>query len=918
MRRAAIQTPTFELPLGTRYHAGSLMLLAPGNRLGVYEVLSPLGAGGMGEVYRARDTKLNRDVAIKVLPELFALDAERLARFTREAQTLAALNHPNIAHIHGLDESGAVRALVMELVDGDDLSTIIARGPLPLADALAIVRQLADGLEAAHELGIVHRDLKPANVKVRADGTVKVLDFGLAKALGPLGNEGSSATADAMHSPTLTAGTEMGVILGTASYMAPEQARGRAVDKRADIWAFGVVLYEMLTGGHPFTGQTISDTLAAVLTRDVDLAALPEATPPAVRELVERCLQKDPRQRLRDIGDARLQIDRALHGKPGASSSSIQAPAAHARRRAWSPWLIAPIVGIAAAGAAWVGKPTPQATSQPLLRLSIALPPGQQVTTVPAISRDGNMIAYAAGRTPATSQLYLRALDDFMPRAVASSAEAQNPFFSPDGRSVAYFAGGKLRRAAVTGGAAIDITPSATSWGGTWTDDGRIVYVSGLNAGLWSVPAEGGLPEQLTKPDGAAAGYAHVFPQQLPGTPGNNDVLFAFWGQTFYMARLSMRTRTWGEITPSARTAVVATATAATGIYAASGHVIVNDGAGGVRAAPWRPTVTTAVNPETVVLENIYWSLGTERPWIDVSDSGAAVYVPGNPSNRHVVWVDRRSQVTQLSGEPEQVHQATVSRDGRRVAYSGKSAQWVVDLATGARTRIVSDVRTWHGGWLPGDNRVVVSSNKGGDWDLYTVSANAGGELTPLLTTPFAQHPQDVAQDGSVIYLERHPLSGSDLWVLRADGQPSPLVATPFNESSARVSADGRYVAYASDESGRNDVYAIPLSGGGDRVRVSVDGGTGPVWSRDGRELFYRNGDDLISVRVTSNTPALVFGERRRLIDLSPFDAGYFHEFDVSADGQQFLLIRSEPSSRPVRLDVIVNWFDELMKKVRQ
>ena len=884
------------------------MFLAPGNRLGVYEVLSPLGAGGMGEVYRARDTKLNREVAIKVLPELFALDPERLVRFTREAQTLAALNHPNIAHIHGLDESGAVRALVMELVNGDDLSTIIARGPLPLADALAIARQIVDALEAAHEQGIVHRDLKPANIKVRADGTVKVLDFGLAKALGPLGNEGSSAAADAMNSPTLTVrATQMGVILGTAAYMAPEQAKAKAVDKRADVWAFGVVLYEMLTGRGLFIAETIPETLAHVMTREADLTTLPAGTPERVRRLIARCLVKDPKHRLRDIGDARLMLDEKDELPP------VAAPAA--RRRAWIPWLVAAVVGIAAAAAAWASKPTPQGTSTPLLRLSIALPPGHQVTTVPAISPDGNIIAYAAGRTPATSQLYLRALDDFVPRAVASSAEAQNPFFSPDGRSVAYFAGGKLRRAAVTGGAAIDITPSATSWGGTWTDDGRIVYVSSLNGGLWRVPAEGGLPEQLTKPDGGAAGYAHVFPRRLPGT---DDVLFAFWGQTFYMARLSMRTRTWEEITPSARTAVVATATAATGIYAASGHVIVNDGAGGVRAAPWRTTVTTTVNPEAVVLENIYWSLGTERPWIDVSDSGAAVYVPGNPSNRHVVWVDRQGQVTQLSSEAEQINQATVSRDGRRVTYSAKSAQWVVDLATGARTRIVSDLRTWHGGSLPGDNRVVVSSNKDGDWDLYTVSSSAGGGLTPLLKKPFAQHPQDVAPDGSVIYLERHPLSGSDLWVLAPDGRASPLVATPFNESSARVSADGRYVAYASDESGRNEVYAIPLSGGGERVTVSVDGGTGPVWSRNGQELFYRNRDDLLSVRVTGTTPALVLGGRRKVIDLSPFDAGYFHEFDVSADGQQFLVIRSDPSSRPVRLDVIVNWFDELIKKVPQ
>ena len=349
------------------------MLLAPGTQLGVYQFLSLLGAGGMGEVYRARDTRLNRDVAIKILPELFARDVERFARFTREAQTLASLNHPNIAQVHGLEESGSIRALVMELVSGDDLSAIVARGPLPVADALAIARQIADALEAAHEQGIVHRDLKPANIKVRADGTVKVLDFGLAKAV----TAGAVSGADVLNSPTLSVhATQAGAIVGTAAYMPPEQARGKPVDRRADVWAFGVVLYEMLTGGHPFVGQTISDTLAAILTRDVDLAALPAATPVAVRDLIESCLQKDPRQRLRDIGDARLQIDRALAGRSGASASGVQAAAAP--RRAWTPWIVAPLVGIAAAAAGWMARPAPPSAAGPPIRLSIALPPGNR------------------------------------------------------------------------------------------------------------------------------------------------------------------------------------------------------------------------------------------------------------------------------------------------------------------------------------------------------------------------------------------------------------------------------------------------------------------------------------------------------------------------------------------------------------
>ena len=877
------------------------MSLAAGRRFGSYEIVSLLGAGGMGEVYRARDSQLNRDVAVKVLPALFAQDADRLARFTREAQALAALNHPNIAQVYGLegDGSAAMRGLVMELVQGEDLSVLIERGPIPLAEALPIARQIADALEAAHEQGIIHRDLKPANVKVRADGTVKVLDFGLAKAMDPAG----SSHADARMSPTLTArATQMGTIIGTAAYMAPEQAKAKAVDKRADIWAFGIVLYEMLTGRRAFDGDDISTTLAAVLMKEPEWTALPAGTPPGIRTLVEKCLVKDPRQRLRDMGDARLQIEDALAGRTGSLPAATGPAALPAVTRGRSGWQVAAAmaaVAVVAAGAAWLAKPS--SAVAPILRLSIALPAGDQVTSAPAISPDGRMVAYTAGRTPATSQLYLRPLDDFSARAVASGAGSQYPFFSPDGRDVAFFAAGKLRRASVSGGAALDIASSPTPWGGAWDSDGRVVFTTGLGSGLWRVPADGGRPEQLTKPDGADGGYAHVFPQRLPGT---RDLLFAFWGKHFFTARLSSETGTWREVTSPAR------AFAGVHLYTASGHLLTNDGAGGVMAGRWDPSTTAPVTPQTPVLEDVNWALSTERAWLDVSDNGTAVYVPGNPGDRQLVWVDRQGVATTLPGDADLLYQATLSPDGRRVVYGSMKSQWVMDLATGTRTRVVGDARSWHGGWLPGSDRLVVSSNKDGDWDLYTVSAG-GGELKPLLKKPFAQHVQAVAPDGTIVYLERQPLTGSDLWTLKPDGTAAPLVVSQFNESSASVSPDGRFIAYVSDESGRNDVYVIPASGQGNRVVVSIDGGTGPVWSRDGRELFYRRDDDLLTVQVRT-TGALVLGERRRLLDLSRYDSGYFHEFDVSPDGQRFLLIRTESHSRPTRLDIVVNWFDQL------
>jgi hypothetical protein len=558
------------------------------------------------------------------------------------------------------------------------------------------------------------------------------------------------------------------------------------------------------------------------------------------------------------------------------------------------------VVAFAAAAAAWFAKPSAPA---PTLRLSIALPPGERVTTAPAISPDGQTIAYAAGRSASTSRLYFRRLDATATRAVDSSGNASYPFFSPDGKFIAFFAEGKLWRAPVAGGTATSIATAPRAWGGTWCADGRIVYVPGLNAGLWRVPADGGKAQQLTKPDDADKGYAHVFPQALPG----GDVLFTFWGRTFYAAVLSPDTGIWRPATPEGTASRAAT-------YVASGHLLIGDAAANLRAAAWTPADTAPKRPDAVVLDHVNWIPGTERSWVAVSATGTAVSVPGNPDSRHLAWIDRQGQITQLPGEPEQITHASLSRDGRRVVYNGRDSQWVRDLVTGTKTRILSDLRSWSGGWLPGDERIVISSNKTGDWDLYTIRAS-GGEMTPLLARPRTQHPLAVAPDGSILFIDNSIATGNDILVLSPDGKVSPLVVTPFLESSANVSPDGRYVAYVSDQSGRNDVYAVPFSGQGERVMVSVDGGTGPVWSRDGRELFYRAADDLMSVQVRSTSP-LVLGDRRKLLDVSAFDPMYFHDFDVSPDGQRFLFIRAEPDARPTRIDVIVNWFPELARLV--
>jgi serine/threonine-protein kinase len=881
--------------------------IASGTRLGAYEVIALLGAGGMGQVYRARDTKLNRHVAIKVLPQDVGRDPDRLARFTREAQTLAALNHPNIAHIHGLEEFDGVVALIMELVEGDDLSVLIGRGAMPIAEALPIARQIAEALEAAHEEGFIHRDLKPANVKVRTDGTVKLLDFGLAKALSqedPKSISGTLANSPTIASPAMTA---MGVILGTAAYMAPEQARGKGIDRRVDIWAFGVVFYEMLTGVRLFEGESVAETLGLIFSREPDLDRLPAGTPPGIRRIIGRCLVKDPRQRLRDAGDARLLIDDALEGRGDANSSAaalpapVSAPAVAPRRdRIVEISLVIAVLALAAAAGGWYARPS---SAPAPMRLSIALPPGDQVTAPPAISPDGQLVAYVAGKTPNSAQLYIRSLNDFAPHAVANSNGAEYPFFSPDGRSIGFFAGGRLRRSSSTAGAGtMDVAHAPTPWGAAWFPDDTIVYVPSLGAGLWRVKAEGGTPEQLTKPDGAAAGYGHVLPQRLMGT---DDILFGFWGQTFYAAVLSAKTKTWRQVSTDGR--------AFSGVaYAPAGALLNIDELGNVTVARWTPSMTDRVTPDIPTFKNVNWALATMRPWAAVSESGTAVYVPGSPNDRRIAWVDRQGRAELLPGDATSLHQVLLSRDGTRVLIGATNDQWVLDLKTGARTRILSDTRSWSGAWMPGDKTIAFSSNKDGDWDLYTISVD-GGDATRLLKRPFAQHVEAVAPDGTIIFMERQPATGNDLLTLSPDGRVTPLVVTPFNEESASISPDGRYVAYASDDSGRYEVYAIPASGKGTRVTVSLDGGTGPVWSRDGRQLFYRAGDELVSVQVTL-TPALQLGTRQTLLDLSAYDSGYLHEFDVSPDGQRFLLIRTAPESRPTRLDLVLNWSEELRK----
>jgi serine/threonine protein kinase/Tol biopolymer transport system component len=871
--------------------------------LGAYTIVAKVGEGGMGEVYRATDARLGRDVAIKILPDIFAQDVDRLARFDREARTLASLNHPNIAHIHGLEErppsaeAPALRALVMEFVEGDDLSALIRRGPIVPSDAFAIARQIAAALEAAHDQGIIHRDLKPANVKVRADGTVKVLDFGLAKAIDPPGAHGA---ADPSNSPTLTGhATQLGVVLGTAAYMAPEQARGKPVDKRADVWAFGAVLFEMLTGARAFAGETATDTLAAIVRAEPDWSLLPSGLSPALIVFLKRCLEKDPRRRVPDIATMRMALEGAFDGaSPPVEGRGWRSPLV------WVPTIVA--TASLAALAALSLRSGPSVVQQPSARLTIPLPGGAEITSYPAITRDGKTIAYVARQGSQPAQLYLRDLDSFDARVVAGSRGAHQPFFSPDGKWVAFFAQGALQKVEVAGGAPIRLEEATYPFGGTWTADNSIIYVASLNSGLLLIPAEGGPPKQISKPDGASNGYAHVFPQVLPG---RRSVLFTFWGRQKGAAVLSLETGEWKM--------VLATPSFAAAMYDASspgqGRLLVVDDAAGIRAAPFDPAHPAPTTADALVLDNVYSQLETEgQGWLAVSDNGTAVYAAGNPAKTSLVWMGQDGTITSPLGAEDVYREVSISPDGTRAVVRKNLDLWVQDLDRGTSSPLTSgDNSNILPVWSRDGQRIVFASNRGGDWDIYTAPADGSRPAEVLLKRPADQFPYAFAPDGTLLYTEITATGGRDLWTLAPDGKPSPLRVTRFNEYAAQFSPEAggpHFIAYTSDESGRPEIYVQSYPAGERRVLVSTGGGVRPIWAPDGRELYFLTGDNTL-VAVAMKTDG-TFGPPRTITEARDFFIDdRFESYSVSRDGKRLLMIRRDEGSAPRQLNVILNWF---------
>jgi Tol biopolymer transport system component len=885
------------------------MPLNPGVRLGPYEIVAPLGAGGMGEVYRATDSNLKRPVAIKVLPSSVALDADRLARFQREAEVLAALNHPNIAAIYGLERTVELTALVMELVEGEDLSAQIARAPIPLTDALHIAKQIADAVEAAHEQGIIHRDLKPQNIKVRADGTVKVLDFGLAKAMDPTV---SSAAAEAMNSPTLTnRATQMGVILGTAAYMAPEQAKGKPVDKRADIWAFGVVLHEMLTGERLFTADTVPETLALVMTQPIDLGSLPPSTPRRVRDLIARCLEKDPKKRLRDIGEARIRLEEVINRtaedptSPAAAGTAAAPAASRTRQRiAWGAAVGGALLAVAAGTWALLPRPAPLET-----RLDVTTPSTTDTISF-AISPDGRQLVFVASDTNGRPQLWLRPLDRAAPQPLTGTEGATFPFWSPDSRSVAFFTGSTLKRLELGGGLPQAIASSAYGGrGGTWSTEGGIL-IGQTNGSLLHVSPNGGTPETVTK---LATGQAsHRWPQFLPG---GRRFLFCSPVAMGAPGGLYLGTLDSTDVKKIADVDTGVQFLAPDWLFFLRQDVLVAqhvDLARGELIAGFK-SVADHVTANPALMVGAF----------SVSQNGSIVYRTGKGLESQFTWFDRSGKIVGAIGaaDPNGLLQPMLSPVDRRVVgyrtIQGNTDLWLFDA--GRMTPLTFDAgREIYPVWSPDGSRITFSKDLNGSLSLYQKSAQGGSEEELLLTAPpdSSLAPFAWSPDGRfLIYGDRNPVTGSDLWVLPRDGkrQPSVFVNSKFDERQAQFSPDGKWVAYASDASKQFEVYLRPFPASGGQHTVSTAGGISPRWRRDGAELYYIAADGqlmAVSVTTTGKTPELgapVALFSPRIVSGGTLPIGVAWQYDVAPDGRFLInVIVGDAVTAPIT--VIQNW----------
>ena len=909
------------------------MSLAPGARIGAYDIAALIGAGGMGEVYRARDTRLGRDVAIKILPDAFAADADRVLRFQREAQVLASLNHPNIAHIYGIEDASAgVRALVLELVDGPTLADRIAAAPrgIPIEDALPIARQIATALEAAHENGVVHRDLKPANIKLTHDGVVKVLDFGLAKASG--GSAGFQA--DPSASPTITSpamATHAGIILGTAVYMSPEQAKGKPADKRSDVWAFGCVLYEMLSGRRAFDGEDLTDVVAAVVRGEPDWTALPEHLPAHIRALLKGCLEKDRKARIGDIAVARFLLD---HGAavPAARTASA-APPRPTSRAMFAAAAAIVLLALAVAGAALWRSSLPPASDSPVRLTADVGAEAFLVDTLGAssiLSPDGSVLVFSATTSlNGNSALYTRPLNHLQASLLSGTEGAFNPFFSPDGRSVGFFAGGKLKKISISGGPAVTLADAVAGRGGSWGEDGVIFFspAGQPNTPLQRVSSEGGTSE---KPFALVNGeVTQRWPQVLPGA---NALIFTSAKSlgNFGDAQIVLQPLPAGSRKVLMQNAYY-------GRYVASGHLLFfRDRT--LYAAPFDAGTLDVTGPAVPVIEGVRSNSIAGGAQFDVSATGRLVYTAGSTQadTAPIRWLDRSGKLTMMRSTPSNWSNPAVSPDGRLLAidiHDGTQSDiWIYDWERDTLSkRTFDNADDARPIWSPDGSRIAFTSTRGekSAFNLYWQRADGTGDAERLTTNKNSQWPTSFHPNGRLLAFLESPGGGAgDVMMLPLEGDektgwkpgtPTPFLNAAYGESSAAFSPDGRWVAYISNQGGRNDIFVQPFPGPGGKYQLTSSAADDPLWSRTSSEFFFLNTADLrvmaMPYRVDGGTfvpgkPAPIAETR-----VSGRPRAPSRDLDVHPDGQRFVVAGTDSEAQRLdRLVFVFNFFDELRR----
>jgi Tol biopolymer transport system component/predicted Ser/Thr protein kinase len=885
------------------------MPVPAGTKLGPYEILSAIGAGGMGEVHKARDTRLDRIVAIKVLPTHLADRSELRERFEREAKTIASLNHAHICTLFDTGHQDGIDFLVMEYIEGETLAQRLAKGPLPIQQVLQYAIEIADALDKAHRKGITHRDLKPGNIMLTKSGT-KLLDFGLAK----LKQEAAPAIPDSQLPTLQSAITGEGAILGTLQYMAPEQVEGKTgqIDARTDIFAFGAVVYEMATGRKAFEGKSSASVMAKIMEAEPpSMASLTPMTPPALDRVVKTCMAKDPDERWQTAGDLCRELKWIAEG---GSQTAVPAAVSAGRSDTLRRWAevagvacLAVIVGIAV----WILKPTPP---KPVIRTVIDLPPGDRLVgsrqTALALSSDGKQLAYAAIRG-ITSQIYLRPMDSQEARPISGTDGASDPFFSPDGQWIGFFADGKLKKISVNGGAAVTLADAGDPLGASWGSQGKIAFEpAGSGSPLQQVSDSGGAPQPVGHFEKGE--NFQDWPQFLPS---GRAVLFN-GGNIGFGDRVIVQSVATGE-----RHSLVGGTQPR---YATSGHLIYAQGTT-LMAVPFDPRRLQIQGTPVPVVEGVTFSSTYGSSQYSISDTGSLVYVSrgSQGTQRKMVWVSRNGVEQPLPAPAQDYRDVVLSPDGQRVAAEIDNQIWLYDLARDTLTRFTFEgTQNLNPVWTPDGKRIAFRSNKeGGPANIFWQRADGSGGLERLSTYENLQVPRSWSPDGQFLaFHEGSPKTGRDIWVLRmSDRKSQPFLVTPFNEGGPTFSPDGRWLAYVSNESGRPEVYVQPFPGPGGKWQISTDGGAEPAWNRNGKELFYRSGNKMMALDVTTQPgfspgkPRMLFEGQYSASEWPLIDTAY----DVSPDGQRFLMTKAaEQAAEATQINVVLNWFEELKQKV--